>query len=202
MRHRDEARARTGRRRASTTRAEPKRSAIMPANGCVAPHVRFCTAIASANDLAAPADLASRPAAGTGRSRGGCPSTSDRMTPLATRTTAGCANRRASGMVMDAQSSVRAARPPEPGCSDSTTSSSRDQRIDARLRRACARPHAARRASRAAPIERCLAGARQRDFARARVACLARCARVPARRAARGCATAPCGRAARRRRDR
>ena len=33
----------------STTRAVPYLSAIIPANGCVAPHTRFCTAIASAN---------------------------------------------------------------------------------------------------------------------------------------------------------
>ena len=29
----------------------------MPANGCVAPHTRFCTAIASANDLASPVQV-------------------------------------------------------------------------------------------------------------------------------------------------
>ena len=34
----------------STTFAVPKRSAIMPAKGCIAPQTRFCTAIASAND--------------------------------------------------------------------------------------------------------------------------------------------------------
>src|SRR2546425_442024 len=33
----------------STTRPEPYLSASMPANGCVAPHTRFCTASASAN---------------------------------------------------------------------------------------------------------------------------------------------------------
>ena len=32
----------------SSTRPEPKRSAIMPAKGWAAPHVRFCTAMASA----------------------------------------------------------------------------------------------------------------------------------------------------------
>ena len=48
-------RARREWRRAHSTRIGPKRSATPPANGCTAPHSRFCSASANEKHVAAPA---------------------------------------------------------------------------------------------------------------------------------------------------